>query len=105
MQGGYRGLDLVSAGTVQRQRRLQDAHALGDLSGGQTADRAQGECHLGGRGEVRAGAAEEQEEGVIAFIGGRRRRRRLGIGRLLAPMAGGLAAAGIDQPAGAGRRW
>jgi hypothetical protein len=37
VQGGDRGLDLVAAGGLflglHRQRRLQDAHALGDLAG------------------------------------------------------------------------
>ena len=33
VQGGDCRLDLVAAGTLKGQRRLQDAHALGDLSG------------------------------------------------------------------------
>jgi hypothetical protein len=37
VQGGDRGLDLVAAGAplhrLHAQRRLQDAHALGDLAG------------------------------------------------------------------------
>jgi hypothetical protein len=33
VQGGDRGLDLVAAGALNGQRRLQDAHALGDLAG------------------------------------------------------------------------
>jgi len=33
VQGGDGGLDLVAAGATGGQRRLQDAHALGDLAG------------------------------------------------------------------------
>jgi hypothetical protein len=33
VQGGDGGLHLVAAGTLNGQRRLQDAHALGDLPG------------------------------------------------------------------------
>jgi hypothetical protein len=33
VQGGDGGLDLVAAGTLDGQRRLQDAHPLGDLQG------------------------------------------------------------------------
>jgi acyl-CoA synthetase (AMP-forming)/AMP-acid ligase II len=33
VQGGDGGLDLVAAGALKGQRRLQDAHALGDLTG------------------------------------------------------------------------
>ena len=33
VQGGDGGLDLVAAGAPNGQRRLQDAHALGDLAG------------------------------------------------------------------------
>src|SRR5512132_2893670 len=33
VQGGNGGLDLVAAGALNGQRRLQDAHALGDLAG------------------------------------------------------------------------
>src|SRR5262245_48219158 len=33
VQGGDGGLDLVAAGALNGQRRLQDAHALGDLAG------------------------------------------------------------------------
>jgi hypothetical protein len=33
VQGGDGGLDLVAARALKGQRRLQDAHALGDLAG------------------------------------------------------------------------
>jgi hypothetical protein len=33
MQGGDGGLDLVAAGELNGQRRLQDANALGDFAG------------------------------------------------------------------------
>jgi hypothetical protein len=33
VQGGDGGLDLVAAESLNGQRRLQDAHALGDLAG------------------------------------------------------------------------
>ena len=33
VQGGDGGLDLVAPGALDGQRRLQDAHALGDLAG------------------------------------------------------------------------
>src|SRR5205085_9805568 len=33
LQGGDGGLDLVAAGALNGQRRLKDAHALGDLAG------------------------------------------------------------------------
>ncbi len=33
VQGGDGGLDLVTPGALHGQRRLQDAHALGDLAG------------------------------------------------------------------------
>jgi hypothetical protein len=33
VQGGDGGLDLVATGAMNGQRRLQDAHALGDLAG------------------------------------------------------------------------
>ena len=47
-------------------------------------------------------AAEEQEEGVVAPLGGGG--PRLGVRRLLAAVTGGLAAAGIDEPPGRDRR-
>ena len=33
VQGGDGGFDLIAAGALNGQRRLQDAHALGDLAG------------------------------------------------------------------------
>src|SRR5699024_5175915 len=68
----------------------------GDLGGGQSADGAQCQCDLGGGGQGRVAAAEQQEQGVIALF------RCGGLGLLvndpLAAVAGGLAAAGIDDP-------
>ena len=81
-----------------RHRRLGHVERIGDLPGGEPADRAQGQRHLGGRREVGGAAAEEQEEGVVALLGGAR--PRLGVGHLLAAGAGGLAAAGVDEPPG-----
>ena len=46
--------------------------------------------------------AEEQEERVVARLG--RDGPRLGVRRLLAAVAGGLAAAGVDEPPGRDRR-
>jgi len=47
-------------------------------------------------------AAEQQEEGVVALFG--RGGSRLGVRRLLATLAGGLAAAGVDEPPDRDRR-
>jgi hypothetical protein len=47
-------------------------------------------------------AAEEQDEGVVALLGGGR--PRLGVHRLLAALAGHLAAARVDEPPGRDRR-
>src|ERR687893_1895268 len=47
-------------------------------------------------------AAEEQEQGVVAVLCGGG--PRLGVRRLLAAEAGGLAAAGVDEPPGRDRR-
>ena len=47
-------------------------------------------------------AAEEQEEGVVALLGGGR--PGLGVRHLLAALTGGLAAAGVDEPPGRHRR-
>src|SRR5918997_4137160 len=47
-------------------------------------------------------AAEEQEEGVVALLGGGG--LRLGVRRLLAAVAGGRAAGGVDEPRGRDRR-
>ena len=49
-------------------------------------------------------AAEKQEEGVVALFGDERPARpRLGVCRLLAAVAGRLAAAGVDEPPGRDR--
>jgi hypothetical protein len=53
-----------------RHRRLRHVEGVGDLPGGEAADGAQGQCHLGGGHEVGVAAAEEQEEGVVALLGG-----------------------------------
>ena len=79
-----------------------DARELRLLLGGEAADGAQGQRHLGGGREVGVAAAEEQEEGVVALLGGGG--PRLGVRRLLAAVTGGLAAAGVDQPPGRDRR-
>lgn len=47
-------------------------------------------------------AAEEQEEGVVALLGGGG--WRLGVRDLLAAVAGGFAAVGVDEPPGRDRR-
>ncbi len=69
---------LVQAAPVQRalgaadplrHRRLGDVEGVGDLPGGEAADGAQGQRHLGGGREVGVAAAEEQEEGVVALLG------------------------------------
>ena len=50
-------------------------------------------------------AAEEQEEGVVALLADEKPARpRLGVCRLLAAAAGGLAAASVDEPPGRDRR-
>ena len=85
-----------------RHRRLRHVEGVGDLPGGEAADGAQGQRHLGGGREVGVAAAEEQEEGVVALLGGGG--PRLGVRRLLAAVAGGLAAAGVDEPPGRDRR-
>ena len=70
---------LVQAAPVQgalgpadplRHRRLRHVEGVGDLPGGEAADGAQGQRHLGGGREVGVAAAEEQEEGVVALLGG-----------------------------------
>ena len=85
-----------------RHRRLRHVEGVGDLPRGEAADGAQGQRHLGGGREVGVAAAEEQEEGVVALLGGGG--PRLGVRRLLAAVAGGLAAAGVDEPPGRDRR-
>ena len=54
-----------------RHRRLGHVEGVGDLPGGEAADGAQGQRHLGGGREVGVAAAEEQEEGVVALLGER----------------------------------
>ena len=80
---------LVQAAPVQgalgpadplRHRRLGDVEGVGDLAGGEAADRPQGQGHLGRGRELGVTAAEEQEEGVVALLGDVRPRLR---GRLL----------------------
>jgi hypothetical protein len=87
-----------------RHRRLRHVEAIGDLPRGEAADGAQGQRHLGRGRQVGMAAAEEDEEGVVALrdrIGPAR--PRLGVHRLLPPVAGGLAAAGVDEPPGRDR--
>src|SRR6185437_16836069 len=81
-----------------RHRRLRDVEGVGDLPGGEAADRAQGQCHLGGGCELRLAAAEEQEECVVAVLGGGGPWLRVRL--LLAAVPGDLAAAGVDEPPG-----
>ena len=86
----------LGAADPLRHRRLRDVEGVGDLPGGEAADRAQGQRHLRSGREVGVTAAEEQEEGVVAVLGGGRLRLR--VRRLLAAVTGGLAAAGVDEP-------
>ena len=92
----------LGAADPLRHRRLGDVEGVGDLEGGEAADGAQGQRHLGRRREVGVAAAEEQKEGVVARLGDGGR-RRLGIRHLLTAITGGLAAAGVDEPPGGDR--
>ncbi len=56
---------LLGPADALRHRRLGHQVRAGDLRRGQTADRAQGERDLRGRGQVRVAAQEEQGEGVV----------------------------------------
>ncbi len=89
-----------------RHRRLRHVEGVGDLPGGEAADGAQGQRHLGGGREVGVAAAEEQEEGVVALLGGGG--PRLGVRRLLAavdgrPRCGGRRRAAGSRPSSATR--
>jgi hypothetical protein len=81
-----------------------DARVLAELSwrdlvpGGEAADGAQGQRHLGGGREVGVAAAEEQEEGVVALLGGGGRRRAAG-SRPSSATRAGRAAGGRATPA------
>jgi hypothetical protein len=68
--------ETLGAADALRHRRLGDVEGVGDLPGGEAADRAQGQRHLERRRKVRVTAAEEQEEGVVAFLPGGGPRRR-----------------------------
>ena len=76
VQGGDRGLDLVAAGALKGERRLQDAHALGDLAGvPQAAVLAveRDETALGVEARREAGVAEEhqrEQPARLRFLGG-----------------------------------
>ena len=85
-----------------RHRRLRHVEGVGDLPRGEATDGTQRERHLGRGREVGVAAAEEQEEGVVALLGFDG--PRLGVRLLLAAVAGGLAAAGVDEPPGRHRR-
>ena len=102
--GGRAGKRALGPADPLRHRRLRHVEGVGDLPGAQAADGTQGQRHLGGGREVGVAAAEEQEERVVALHGRRPARPRLGVRRLLAAMAGGLAAAGVDEPPGRDRR-
>ena len=54
--------------------RLGHEEGVGDLLGGEAADRAQGQRHLGRGGEVGVAAAEQQEQSVVALFGDAGRR-------------------------------
>jgi hypothetical protein len=95
---GRAGKSALGPADPLRHRRLRHVEGVGDLPGGEAADGAQGQRHLGGGREVGVAAAEEQEEGVVALLGGGW--PRLGVRRLLAAVTGGLAAAGVDEPPG-----
>jgi hypothetical protein len=79
-----------------RHRRLGDIEGVGDLPGGEAADCAQGQRHLGRGREGGVTAAEEQDEGVVALLRGGRARFR--VRRLLAAVPRDLAPAGVDEP-------
>ena len=59
----------LGAADPLRHRRLRHVEGVGDLLGGEAADGAQGQRHLGGGREVGVAAAEEQEESVVALLG------------------------------------
>ena len=103
--GGWAGKHALGAADPLRHRRLRHVEGVGDLERGEAAHGAQGQRHLGGGREIGVAAAEEQEERVVALLGDDRPARpRLIVRRLLAAVAGGLAAAGVDEPAGRDRR-
>ena len=76
VQGGDRGLDLVAAGALNGQRRLQDAHALGDLAGVPQAAVLvveRDDTALGVESRREAGVAEEhqrEQPARLRFLGG-----------------------------------
>jgi hypothetical protein len=86
----------LGAADPLRHRGLRDVEGVRDLAGGEAADGAQRQCHLGRGREVRMTAAAEHEEGVVALLRGRL--RHVCVGRLLAAMARGVAATSIDEP-------
>ena len=96
--------DAFGAANPLRHRRLRDVEGVCDLACGEAADGAQGQRHLGRGREVGVTTAEEQEEGVVAvaLLGGGG--LRLGVGRLLAAVAGDVAAVGVYEPPGRDRR-
>ena len=92
----------LGAADPLRHRRLGDVEGVGDLAGGEAADGAQGQRHLGGGREVGVAAAEEQEEGVVALLGGGRRAAR----RTSPPRgAGGRPRCGGRRRAAGSRPW
>src|SRR5688572_22141948 len=88
-----------------RHRRLRHEERVRDLGGGQAAEQAQRQRHLGGRGERRVAAGEDQSQPVVAhgtlldeLVAGVQQ-RRLGV----AVLAQGLATQAVDRPvAGSG---
>lgn len=88
----------LGAADPLRHRGLRHQEGVGDLTGGEAADRAQGERDGRGRGQVRVRAQEEQEQAVVPLPD--RSGRRLVVDGLLPLPASGLAAARVHEPAG-----
>jgi hypothetical protein len=84
-----------------RHRCLRYVEGVGDLAGAEAADGTQRQRHLRGGRELRVATAEQQQEGVIARLGGAR--RRLGVRRLLTASSRDLAATGVHQAPGGDR--
>lgn len=86
-----------------RHRRLRHEEGVGDLTGGEPADSAQGQRHLRCGRQVGVAAAEEEDERVVARLGVGGRQWLRGR-RLLATGPRGLAAPGVDETPGGHRR-
>ena len=69
-KGNAGGLDLaLGAHQALRHRRLRDQEGAGDLVGGEAAQRAQGQRHLGVEGERRVAAGEDELEALVGNVG------------------------------------